>query len=75
MIRIPEEVLARFGGVLSESSIDASLHPEYVKWLRYYLDFCAKYVVTEDQGERVRLFLQKLRDKKQGEVHCRRAAC
>jgi integron integrase len=45
-----------------------------VKWLRYFLDFCAKYVITIDESERIRLFLVKLREKQQSGNQCKRAA-
>lgn len=32
-------------------------------WLRYYLDFCDKYPMTEANADRARLFCEKLRDK------------
>lgn len=74
MIRVPEHVFARYSQILKKEDVAVALHAEYHKWLRYYLDFCAKYVVADDQSERMRLFLQKLREKKQGEPQRRRAA-
>ena len=48
-------------------------HQNYVKWLRYFLDFCAKHVIAHDKMERLRLFVEKLREKKQADEHCRQA--
>lgn len=73
MIRIPEPLFTRYSQVLKKEDVAVAFHPEYGKWLRYYLDFCGKYVVTADQSERLRLFLRKLREKKQGEPRCGRA--
>ncbi len=54
--------------------IAAACFTEYKKWLRYYLDFCDKYPVPEARSERVRLFMEKLQDKKQPEKLRERAA-
>ena len=37
----------------------------YKKWLRYFLNFCAKYPVPEARPDQVRLFIDKLREKNQ----------
>jgi hypothetical protein len=37
----------------------------YKKWLRYILDFCARYPVPEARSDQVRLFIDELREKKQ----------
>lgn len=41
--------------------------------MRYFFDFCEKYCVTGDEEVRVRLFLDKLQEKKQSEGQRRRA--
>ena len=46
MIQISKTVLARYYKKLEADGIGVGYHSEYVKWLRYYLDFCAKYLVT-----------------------------
>ncbi len=51
--------------VLKKRSIPDSSHAEYKKWLRYYLDFCGKYPLSDSKSERVKLFINKLREKKQ----------
>ena len=51
-----------------------SSHAEYKKWLRFYLDFCDKYPVPESKSERVRLFTDKLKEKKQSLALRQRAA-
>jgi hypothetical protein len=47
---------------------------DFDKRLRYYLDFCHKYPVPSDRAKRVRLFCEKLKDKKQTEDQRDRAA-
>lgn len=74
MILIPKSVVAEYMGLLIRNNVPAEYHTEYVKWLRYFLDFCAKYVITIDVSERLRLFLEKLREKRQSDNQCKRAA-
>lgn len=74
MLPIPKTTFTRYLAFLSSAGIPGNLHPEYVKWLRFYLDFCAKYVITDIKPERQQQFLAKLREKNQGERQCIRAA-
>lgn len=74
MLLIPKPVYARYVNQLKVEDIPAEYHQEYLKWLRYYLDFCDKYVVVHDQAERIRLFLIKLKQKRQSEIQCETAA-
>jgi hypothetical protein len=45
MLRIPNAVFDRYVTHLNQRGINAALHAEYKKWLRYFLDFCDKYPV------------------------------
>jgi len=74
MITIPNEVFAKYIAYLNKTGVPASSYAEYKKWLRYYLDFCDKYPVPESKSERVRLFTDKLQDKKQSLALRQRAA-
>jgi hypothetical protein len=67
MNTVPNGVMSRYEAILKMRNIDVPLYADYRKWLRYYLDFCAKYPVPESKSERIRLFSEKLRDKKQSE--------
>lgn len=73
MILIPKKTYAQYMNLLKASNVSADLFQEYLKWLRYYLDFCDRHVITPDKAERLRLFLEKLREKKQSENKCRAA--
>lgn len=73
MINIDNMVFDNYVAVLKKREIPPALHADYKKWLRYYLDFCAKYVVTADKSERLDQFIEKLRSKKQSETQCRQA--
>jgi hypothetical protein len=74
MIPVPNDVMGKYNAVLKEHGIDGALISDYKKWLRYFFDFCAKYAESVCLSEQVRLFLQKLREKKQSEAKCRQAA-
>ena len=71
---IPAPLLSRFLCHLKQSRIPESNHAEYLQWLRYYLDFCDKYSSPDSKSERVRLFCEKLREKKQATKQLHRAA-
>ena len=74
MIPVPIDIMCKYNAVLIEHGIDSALFPYYKKWLRYFFDFRAKYAESLSLTEQVRLFLQKLREKKQSEAKCRQAA-
>src|SRR3989337_4235711 len=62
---IPNDILTQFEAVLKKRSVPVSRHEDYRKWLRYYLDFRSKYTLPDSKSEHVRLFIEKLREKKQ----------
>jgi hypothetical protein len=45
MISIPAALLTRFEECLFANNIADTDRPQYKKWLRFYLDFCGKYLV------------------------------
>lgn len=73
MILLPKTLFRAYLDLVKKNGVPADFHSEYVKWLRYYLDFCEKYIVTIDESERLRLFLGKLREKNQSGAQCKRA--
>lgn len=74
MLQISNQLISRYRVQLDKQGIQAENFANYCKWLRYYLDFCAKYPVSNDGTEQVRVFLLKLQDKKQTEAQCQQAA-
>lgn len=46
MRHVPQDIADYYRRVLKEN-VPQILHYSYVKWIRYYLDFCAKYRFTE----------------------------
>ena len=65
MIQIHPKIRERFDTLLLQKNILKKHHPDYRKWLRYYLDFCNKYHHDNLQKESLPHFIKKLQDKKQ----------
>lgn len=59
MILIPKSIYLRYIDHLKSRGVDVARHAEYIKWLRFYFDFCDKYQVPEELSERVRLFMDR----------------
>ncbi|MGD0844601.1 MAG: integron integrase [Geobacteraceae bacterium] len=74
MLRIPNVTFTDFVAHLNKKRIPPARFAEYKKWLRYYLDFCDKYPVPTNKAKRVRLFCEKLKEKKQSEAQRELAA-
>ena len=74
MLRIPEIIFTEYIAHLETKSIPRTRNSEYKKWLRYFLDFCDKYPVPSGKADRVRLFCDKLKEKRQTEAQRERAA-
>src|SRR5712692_3154205 len=74
MLDIPADILAQYAAVLLQCSVPPSQHAYYRKWLRYYLDFCAKRDLPDSRQDRVRLFINKLYEKKQTSEQQKQAA-
>jgi hypothetical protein len=65
MLSIPPDILKQFDTDLEKKAVPFSIRADYRKWLRYYLDFRAKYQLPHSQSEQVRLFVEKLQEKNQ----------
>ncbi len=74
MLLIPNTLLSEYVTHLQIMKIPAARFTEYKKWLRYYLDFCDKYPVPDAKSDRVRLFCEKLKEKKQSVAQREQAA-
>jgi hypothetical protein len=74
MLDILADVLAQYETGLVRYSVPLPHHGSYRKWLRYYLDFCAKHHPPDSRQERVRLFLAKLQEKNQTPAQQKQAA-
>lgn len=70
----PVTVINHYDSVLKGLMVPVGQCTDYKKWLRYFLDFCAKYTVEVNSApERLQLFLEKLREKKQNEEQRKQA--
>jgi integron integrase len=74
VIQIPALLIGRYLTHLATRGVSSKDFPEFKKWLRYYLDFCSKYHVTDSDSERLRMFIEKLRKKNQTEAQQRSAS-
>jgi hypothetical protein len=62
---VPSAVQASYMVHLKNSMVPDNTRSYYLKWLRYYLDFCEKYRFPPWDRESVAHFLRKLQEKKQ----------
>jgi integron integrase len=74
MLSIPPDILKQYDAILAKKAVPFSVRADYRKWLRYYLDFRAKYKLPDSRSEQVRLFIEKLREKNQPPKHLKQAA-
>ena len=63
MIQISTHIQTRYKSLLIEKAVHEKNHHLYLKWLRYYLDFCVKYKFNQSNKESLPEFLNKLREK------------
>ena len=54
MLKIPSVFQTQFEAYLRNKALPNNVHVPYVKWLRFYLDFCQKYHFTPTYSERGR---------------------
>ncbi len=59
MLQIPYDVDTRFEAAISEAAVAEHLRPHFRRWLRFYLDFCAKYDFKPTVGTSFRPFNAK----------------
>ncbi len=67
MVQIPRHLVARYQAYCRGCGINDADCADYLKWLRFFLDFCEKYQVLGDIDTRIKSFLEKLQEKKQTE--------
>ena len=64
MIQIPAHLISQYTTLIGRRGVQSSTQQYYVKWLRYYLDFCHKYHFEQYAKESLSAFVEKLREKK-----------
>ena len=71
---MPQNLSKHFSSLLSAADIPKENHATYLKWLRFYLDFCNKYEHDKNQKENLQKFMVKLSEKGQSAEHQSQAA-
>lgn len=75
MFAVPNSLVYQYDELLKSLTIPVCEYADYRKWLRYFLDFCAKYPeVSGNFTRQEQLFLEKLRHKNQSEEQRSQAA-
>jgi integron integrase len=73
MEKIPAALAHRYKTLLNEKEIPDRYHHQFLKWLRYYLDFCRKYQFDDAIPSSLPHFIKKLIAKRQTEASQRQA--
>ena len=73
MIAVTNAVITQYDSILKRQEIPVAQYADYKKWLRFFLDFCAKYPETNGEAVRLQPFLEKLWEKKQNEEQRKQA--
>jgi len=66
MLPLPQALKQQFKALLKTKGVSQEKYYSYLKWLRYYLDFCHKYGFSRSSREALPHFLGKLEQKRQG---------
>ncbi len=74
MLDIPSNVKRRFLEGLNRESVPDNQKPHYLKWLRYFLDFCRKNSELHSDSSSIEPFLLKLSAKGQDTFRQNQAA-
>jgi hypothetical protein len=53
MLAVPDEILRAFDTMMEKKTVSANRRQDYRKWLRYFLDFRAKYSPPDAKSEQV----------------------
>jgi hypothetical protein len=67
MKQISNTIIGHDKALLAQKQIPPNSQPHYLKWLRYYLDFCRKYNFKESGKKSLPHFINKLKEKKQSD--------
>jgi hypothetical protein len=74
MLALLPSLEAQFENYLRKKGVPKGDYGSFKKWLRYYLDFCAKYQFHPTEKESLPEFLGKLREKRQTKAQQEQAA-
>ena len=73
MRKIHDALNAQFDALLVKNKIPQKFHNHYLKWLRYYLDFCQRYRFSESNSRSLPNFIRKLKERGQTGVQQKQA--
>ena len=73
MIQIEPILLKNYSAILNKNKMPENEQYSFIKWLRYYLDFCHKYDFEKTGPNSLPRFIEKLRSKKQNSSQQRQA--
>lgn len=74
MLQLPSDLRTCFVEHLNSCGVPETEHAAYLKWLRYYRDFCSKYGFPENQTQSLNHFLGKLQEKRQTKAQQKQAS-
>jgi integron integrase len=74
MKRLSPDLKAAFSRKMGETAVPSAERLDYLKWLRFYLDFCLKYRHPPRDEDSLEHFLQKLAEKHQSPQRQEQAA-
>ena len=67
MIQISDNLINKYTAFIDQKGVPKKQYSYYLKWLRYYLDFCHKYRFSHPDLRSFSAFLDKLKEKRQAE--------
>ncbi len=67
MLNIPTKILDPYRAFLQQQKVSVKEVPFFLKWLRFYLDFCHKYSHAAANPNSLSHFIRKLKQKHQTE--------
>jgi hypothetical protein len=70
-----QQLFVAYISAMDKKNVPDSFTSFYLKWLRFYLDFCQKYGHIPENSSSLPLFIQKLRSKKQSNSFLQQADC
>ena len=65
MLDIPSQLKNEYARLLTQRNIPSHSHNQYLRWLRFYLDFCTKYHHNPARHNSMTFFISKLKEKNQ----------
>ena len=61
MKKVPDPLIKQFNTLLVKNNIPQRNHTYYLKWLRYYMDFCHKYGFKDTDPQSLPDFLYPIK--------------